>query len=214
MAYSLFSLGENQTSEDLSSQWVFGATLLAFFGSFGGVVYISIEVYKEQLGLYGTFYAIAMGLLGSSLYLLYNLIGVIREHSFYDDDWRKNISRLLVGPVAGWLVYFMLISNWGSEGMTSQPIEGGTEEEKKEVINKVDSIQIWLPFLAGYSSDLMVGIINQLIRAVKYTLGIEKMDDKAKTHLTSGTQNTEEGAETNEGVEGAETKENDGKKTD
>lgn len=133
------------------------------------VVYLSEGVLQVNLNLNETLYAIAMGLLGSSLYLLYNLIGVVAEQRFRTDELEKNFSRLLVGPVAGWLVYFMLVSN--------TEVSGNLESSQTRFTT--GAIQIWLPFLSGYSSDLMVGFINQMIRAVKYTLGIEPMPEKS-----------------------------------
>lgn len=114
-----------------------------------------------------TAYAIAMGLLGSSLFLLYNLIGAIPEHRFKAADVGRNLARLFVGPVAGWLSYFMYVSwRWGGS-------PGDTQGTK--VI--AGTTQIWLPFVAGFSADVMVGIINQGVRAIKYTLGLEKENE-------------------------------------
>jgi len=71
------------------------------------VILLSKQVVGRSLQPSQTWYAIAMGLLGSSLFLLYNLIGVIPEHRFKAVEVGENLARLFVGPVAGWLSYFM-----------------------------------------------------------------------------------------------------------
>jgi hypothetical protein len=153
-------------------------SILSAIGSFVSVVFLS----KDKLDLPQTFYAISMGLLGSSLYLIYNLIGVMREQRFDPEEIEKNISRLLVGPVAGWLVYFMVVTSGAGPENAELLSKGAVISNKVEkTVKMTDStIQIWLPFLVGFSSDLMVGIINQMVRAVKFTLGIEKMEEKSK----------------------------------
>ena len=141
--------------------WALGLAAVAF----GFVVGFSQTVLGVSLTASQTIYAMAMGLLGSSLYLLYAVIGAIPSRTLSRKDAPKNWAGLLVGPIAGWLSYFMYVtagsSPTGSGGAQSGKAIGG-------------SAQIWLPFLAGFSSDLMVGIINQAVFAIKYTLGLER----------------------------------------
>ncbi|WP_299973858.1 hypothetical protein [uncultured Pseudoteredinibacter sp.] len=122
-------------------------SVIALF-SFIYVVSITPEIIGKELSFYKVLYAILMGLLGACLYLLYNTLGVITEQRISVHDPR-NFVRLIVGPIAGWITFVLIEDAPGSQ-------------------------KLWLPFLAGFSSDLMVGIINQMIRAVKYTLGIEQ----------------------------------------
>lgn len=141
------------------------------FVAFATVVAISDSVLGVSLSCSQTVYALAMGVLGSSLYLLYNLIGVLDDHKFSELDVPRNIARLFLGPVAGWLAYFMWVSADPSSNAppteASQPAIAGTT-------------QIWLPFLAGFSSDLLIGIINQGIRAIKFTLGINQVGQRER----------------------------------
>lgn len=139
--------------------------------AFALVISLSMRVVGRSLQTVETAYAISMGLLGSSLFLLYNLIGVMPEQRFRSDEVAKNLARLFVGPVAGWLSYFMYViarsDTAPAVGPTSpRPIAG--------------TAHIWLPFLVGFSSDLMVGIINQGVRAIKFTLGLEKMERRTE----------------------------------
>ena len=130
------------------------------------IAFICVLIFTNEINTYQTIYAISMGLLGSSLFLLYNLIGVIKEHRFSGKDVLKNIARLFLGPVAGWLALFMWI------GTTSKNF---TSTENESIKTMFGNTAVWLPFLAGFSADLMVGIINQAIRAIKFTLGIEQI---------------------------------------
>lgn len=114
-----------------------------------------------------TWFPIAMGLLGSSVFLLYSQIRPKPE----DDAARSHpLITLFLGPVAGWLAQNM-VSN-----------------------NKLGQQQIiWLPFLVGFSSDLLVGIINQMIKAIKYTLGIEQIPPNAPPASASNTGRRSDG---------------------
>jgi hypothetical protein len=131
------------------------------------VILISEKTLGLQITVLETVYAISMGLLGSSLFLLYNLIGAIKEQRFRSEEVGKSLARLLIGPVAGWLSYFMYVTA-RSEQLSPQ--------EAESVKKIASTTQIWLPFLAGFSSDLLVGLINQGVRAIKFTLGIDRVE--------------------------------------
>jgi hypothetical protein len=61
---------------------------------FGFVIGCSKKVLGVSLTASQTIYAIAMGLLGSSLFLLYNVIGAIREQNYRTEDVPKNLAGL------------------------------------------------------------------------------------------------------------------------
>lgn len=143
------------------SIWVAFASAL---GSFFWVAYkfpsvVASEVtHAGQPQAYDASLPIAMGLLGSAIFILYNIalpesLGWLRSWYLRGEPRGVLISvtiRLFLGPIAGWLVYAILF---------------GRLESSHQFL--------WLPFIAGFSSDLLIGIISQIERAIKLTLGIE-----------------------------------------
>jgi hypothetical protein len=125
-------------------------SLAAALIAFAFIIYFSRQgVFGKELPLRDTLFLMTMGLLGSSIFLLYNFIAPVKARL----EIRHNFVRLLLGPIAGWISYSLFIDNPPPKGF------------------------IWLPFLAGFSSDLLIGIINQFVRAIKITLGIENGAD-------------------------------------
>jgi hypothetical protein len=102
------------------------------------------------LGLLG----VSLGLLGAIVYVIFNLIGEWTGKVMSSDDPAEAYLRLLLGPLVGWVFFFAFAQ----------------EAFKKEGSS---SALLLLPFLAGFSTKLVVGIINQTIQAVQITLGLE-----------------------------------------
>jgi hypothetical protein len=140
---------------------------LAFAGALASFIWVVLKfpsaIAREiantgQAPVYDASLPIAMGLLGSSVFILYNIalperLTKLRSWYLRGDPWRVTGSvaiRLFLGPVAGWLVYAILFGQIGPRHQF-----------------------LWLPFIAGFSSDLLIGIINQIEHAIKLTLGIE-----------------------------------------
>ncbi|HJR07868.1 MAG TPA: hypothetical protein VJ842_11445 [Pyrinomonadaceae bacterium] len=137
-----------------SSGLIILSVVLAFLAFFA-VVYYSPVALKREITIQNTLFPIAMGLLGSSVFILYNLIEPLAKRYSLQRNRPKSYVRLFLGPIAGWLSYSMLLDNAPAKGF------------------------IWIPFLAGFSSDLLIGIINQIVIALKITLGIEDKRDLA-----------------------------------
>ncbi len=97
--------------------------------------------------------AAALGLLGALLYLIFSIIGAISEKTLSLDDRYSLIARVALGPVVGWLFYFAYPESIQRAG--ASPL-------------------VLLPFLAGFSTKLVVGIFEQAIRAVELTMGMEE----------------------------------------
>jgi hypothetical protein len=99
----------------------------------------------------------SLGLLGAIVYVIFNLIGEWTEKSMNRGDTEEVRFRLMLGAILGWTFFFAFAqSSFGSDA-------------KSDVL-------LLLPFLAGFSTKLVVGILNQSIQAIKITLGLE---DKA-----------------------------------
>ncbi len=100
-----------------------------------------------------SFLTACLGTLGALVYIFFNLIGVLSEKAFSSQDMFTNSLRLVIGAIVGWLCYFAFLQG-----------QGLGEGEKSMLL---------LPFLAGFSTRLVVGIITQAISAVELTLGLE-----------------------------------------
>jgi len=127
-------------------------------------------VYPQPIGVARTWFPILMGLLGSSVFILYDIVKTKRAELA-----SLTVVRLLLGPIAGWLAYAMVASQFPDPMSESGQTQAPALQER----------WIWLPFLAGFSSDLLVGIVNQAIRAIKLTLGIDRPPEYPDTSSPS-----------------------------
>jgi len=129
------------------------------------VVFHSL-VTNQAISVRDTWLPILMGLLGSSMYVMYNLYGpgsgLLRSEGIRNPIKKRNAPRIFVrlflGPLAGWLSYAIVVGQLGGQIGKGQPTNEYTF--------------LWLPFLAGFSSDLLIGIVSQIEKAIKVTLGI------------------------------------------
>jgi|SRR5215213_2972473 len=71
--------------------------------------------------------------------------------------------RIILGPVVGWIFYFGFSQN--AFAQSGSP--------NFDTSQRATLLLLLVPFLAGFSTRLVVGVINQVIRAVELTLGIE-----------------------------------------
>ncbi|MGD1046546.1 MAG: hypothetical protein ABR936_14660 [Bacteroidota bacterium] len=130
-------------------------TILVVVSLFGIVAAVESFYQIQPLKLWPSILAASTGLLGAIVYILFNVIGVISEKAFNLEDKYSNIVRLILGPIIGWVFYFSFAQN-SFNGENSQ-----------------QQMLLLLPFLAGFSTRFVVGLINQALRAVELTLGIE-----------------------------------------
>jgi hypothetical protein len=122
--------------------------------------------------------AAILGLMGATVYIIFNLIGIISEKAFNSRDTYTNCLRIVLGPVLGWVLFFGLASIGAV-----QPSEGAVQSSEGAVQPSEGAVQpsnMWavllLPFLAGFSIRLVVGVITQALRAIELVLGIEDRD--------------------------------------
>lgn len=116
--------------------------------------------------------AICLGVLGAVVYIMFNLVGIIAERAFNPEDTYANYVRIVLGALVGWLVF--IITGGDAFDAAGRGDKGVDSQDSEFVTN----LLVFLPFLAGFSSRLVVGLINQAIRAVQLTLGIEEKDEQ------------------------------------
>jgi len=100
--------------------------------------------------------AISLGVLGALVYFFFNLIGLMREREFDPDAAFEFVVRIILGGILGWLLSLAFPA---------------IAKKSDGTIN--GSLTVLLPFLAGFSTRLVFGILSQAIRAVETTLGIK-----------------------------------------
>lgn len=130
----------------------------------GGVmVGIAIQAQASPSAAIPSVVAAVLGALGAGAFILFSLTGAIRERDFdvatltASDIW----VRLVLGVTVGW-VLFLVFGQPGAIGQGGQAAAAGTSQ-----------VAIFLPFLGGFSSKLVVGIINKAIDTVSETLSLE-----------------------------------------
>ena len=118
------------------------------------VGYVKPTVHPE---LWQSLLNVSLGMLGALVYVFFNIIGVMKAHAFEPDAKFENVVRIVLGGILGWLFFFTF------KEQTSDP--------KKFLF-------VLLPFLAGVSTRLVFGVLNQAIRAIEITLGMEDTSSK------------------------------------
>ena len=107
--------------------------------------------------------AASLGLLGGVAYSFFNVLGIkVSSADFEADDWSKNIARLLLGVLLGWVFYFAF----------AQSAFANFANAKSGAATA--GIVILLPFLAGYSTALVVAILDKAMQAVLFALGLDE----------------------------------------
>ena len=104
----------------------------------------------------------SLGLLGAAVYQLFNLTGILSEKAFNVGDVYANLTRLAIGPIMGWMFYFAFQESVRNALTKSAASSGGGSS----------ALYLFIAFLAGFSTKLVVGIITQMIRALELVLGI------------------------------------------
>jgi hypothetical protein len=96
--------------------------------------------------------AVSLGILGAIVYAFFHMVGLLREGAYDPSATLENTVRIALGGILGWLMYFVFHDS--SQG------------------DKAFAF-VLLPFLAGFSTRLVFGILNQAVKAIEITLGME-----------------------------------------
>ena len=114
--------------------------------------------------------AASLGLLGGVAFSFFNVLGIAPSTDFDITDWSKNIARLLLGVLLGWVFYFAFVQSAFANFANAK--SGAA----------IAGVVILLPFLAGYSTVLVVAILDKTMDAVLFALGLnEKSTSVSRT---------------------------------
>lgn len=116
----------------------------------------------EHPELWQSLLNVSFGMLGALVYVFFNLIGVMKAHAFEPDAKFENVVRIVLGGILGWLFFFTF---------------------KEQISDPKKFLFVLLPFLAGFSTRLVFGVLNQAIRAIEITLGMEDTSSKILRRL-------------------------------
>ncbi len=129
--------------------------------------YIKCSSESSYRILWASILAASLGLMGTLTYVLFNVIGIIKEKAFNISDTYSNYARMALGPMIGWVFYFAFV-------------------KKEFCTGENEGSLLLLPFLAGFSTKLVIGVINQVLRAVQLTLGIEDKETDLRLRRRKG----------------------------
>lgn len=143
-------------------------------------------VSPEMMDMYATgcsqFLVMALGFLGSMTYIYFNFIGVLSEKAFNIEDTEVNKVRLLLGITCGWLFYFFFSRNAYADLLTEL---GGSKPTSEP-----NQLLLLLPYLVGFSTKLVVGVLSQAVRAVELTLGLDSKAAQLAQRKTKSTKSS------------------------
>lgn len=114
--------------------------------------------------------AIGLGLLGAIVYSLFNVLRVVPPQAFCSKDEYSNKARLLLGVLLGWVFYFAFCMK---------------AYDKLPEPTSTQTFMLLVPFVAGYSTKFVVGVLERAIAALEITLGIEEKRDVGTKRLMS-----------------------------
>ncbi len=100
--------------------------------------------------------AVCLGLLGSIVNVFFHIIGVMKERVITQESNWENVIRVVLGGILGWLLFLAIRPELFLNAETNQ-----------------SNLLVLAPFLAGFSTQLVFGVLNQSIKAVEITLGIK-----------------------------------------
>lgn len=120
------------------------------------------SVFSLSVLLYGA----SLGAMGAMSYQLFSVGRLIVDDKLSATDKYGSFSRLLLGGIFGWL--FTLVFS-----RTALTAAFMFDVDDESYAGATQYLLLLLPFLAGYSSTLVTGLLNRLVEAVAIALRLE-----------------------------------------
>ncbi|MBR0952613.1 hypothetical protein [Bradyrhizobium canariense] len=121
-------------------------------------------------------FPLALGLLGSTTYIFFSLMNVVSERAIDESDVFSSYARLMLGPAFGWLFAQIFSVSFDGVGAAGNP--GSSANIRSQLM-------LLIPFLAGFSTRLVLGIVNQSIQAIEIALGLGDKRTELKARSTT-----------------------------
>jgi hypothetical protein len=115
--------------------------------------------------VYGAIWAAALGGLGAVASIFLDILKLIPENTLKKSDEFEVFGRILLGV----LFSFVLSSTLLSDELNTFFSKLATGQLSKDGSN----LKLLLPFLAGYSLPLVLGLLDKAIRAIELTIGVD-----------------------------------------
>jgi hypothetical protein len=183
---------------------IFGAS-----GLIGAIIGYGNSDSTTMSAIYNSLLASSLGLLGAVVYSLFNVLKVVPPQAFNPNDEYANYARLVLGILLGWVFFFAFATDAYSHLSTlvhkdinkSAAVEQKKDDEKKDEekstapdnkgkvanpgkhqtpkMDGITAIVLLIPFIAGYSTKFVVGVLDRGIYALEAALGIEEKRERA-----------------------------------
>jgi hypothetical protein len=141
-------------------------TIVGLFGAIFGFVTAANGFWTVFEG--DSLLAASLGLLGGVAFSFFDVLGVVPSADYDGADWARNFARLLLGVLLGWVFYFAFAQSAFANFANTKSGAAAS------------GIVILLPFLAGYSTALVVAILDKAIKAMNFALGLEEKSTSAR----------------------------------
>jgi hypothetical protein len=167
--------------------WLGGIGVAALLGAIAGFWRTASAANGGgSLSIGNSVLAVSLGLLGAVTYSLFNVLRVVPPQAFNPKDEYYNYARLLLGVLLGWVFYFAFVMD--AFRQLADYLKGQATPPKAE------AFKLLVPFMAGYSTKFVVGVLERAIEALEVALGIEERRDvRAKRVLSRRTSSSAAG---------------------
>lgn len=132
---------------------IFSTALLAL-SLFSFILMNSLLFFIQEL--ITPIFVMSIGALGTVSYIIFNMLGIISEGTFKIEKPYGNYLRLLLGAIMGWASYIILIHTSYAE------------------MDYFFAIAVVVSFLSGFSSKLVISLINKGISLIERGASIER----------------------------------------
>jgi hypothetical protein len=127
-------------------------------------------------------------LVGAIVYGLFVSIGVVTQDEFDQTTkvtgYAQGYARLVLGALLGFILYFALATDHFGNAVdnfrevvctpaTEMSQTTSTAPPNPEIPDSTASLYLLLPFIGGYSTFLVVGILGRLTQTIEVSLGLE-----------------------------------------
>ncbi len=154
--------------------WLWKIGLAALILAIIGFAAVAVSMIPLQIS--NSLLALSLGALGAVTYSFFNVLRVVPPQAFNPRDEYSNYARLLLGVLLGWVFYFAFARG----AFQSLPSYLSGKPESADRQNWTVAFLLLAPFVAGYSTKFVVGVLDRVIAALETTLGIEEKRDVSR----------------------------------